>query len=266
MNIRRTLIGRIALDKALLTIFLFISSYSFAQTSQRWNEIRIDGGINQIKEKNIHPKTHDGFMVGVNYGHGNMKRNIYSIETGLSFSMMKTTYESSLASANVRFFFDYHYLFPVNGNRTFSYFLGPEIGLNYSVSYYPNWDESHLYWANYLGTGFRNELVCQVHPRHQLILDLSIPVLFVLSRPDADRKYKMDDFSPGKIMTKIHEQPEVSFWNRSFVMEFTLEHQIKGINRVIPAFYYSFNYYRLQTKDSRSFKNVSHQLGVKFYL
>jgi hypothetical protein len=257
------------MKRLVFLLFCSVSVYSYGQKVRQykiWNEVHFEAGVNQIREENIHGKRHAGPLLGFNYSYGNIKKNICSIEAGLGISGLKTSDENRLSSANVRLHANCYYLFPAAWDNKISYFPGPEISLDYSASFYPNWDESRMYWADYMGAGIRNKFVFAVIPRNQFILDVSIPVIFLLSRPNPDRKYKADDFSFSGIMKNLYRNPEVLSLKKSVVVKTTLEHQMKTAKSNIPAFYYSFCYYKLRTGNRPPFRNIVHQFGVKFYL
>lgn len=253
----------------ILILLLWVPVCVQGQNSVRgriWHDIHLDVGIDQVRERNLHPKIHRGPLIGINYSYGSMSRYIYSVEAGLSGSLLKTKYENSLKSSHIRLYANYYHLFSVAGNRTVSWFFGPEARLNYSVGFYPEWDESHMYWANYMATGFRNKFVAAIFPYQQLMLDISLPLIFIASRPASDRPYKMDDFSFTGILKNLHNHAEVSSWKKSFVLDIFLEHQMQTRRIRMPAFYYSLYYCKLRSIDSRTFNNVVHRVGVKFYL
>ncbi len=249
-------------------LILFSGSFCFGQDSKpfsKQNSFQLDAGLNQLKEKNLHPKAHSGACFGLLYSNLKTKLNQKQFEIGVQFSRPKTKYESLAASVNIQLFANYAYLFNGFTKNKFTYTLGPELGLHYNLSLYPNWDESHLYWSDYLGLGVRNKLKYQLNDKHALTVDISIPIASVLSRPDLERMYKIDDISVGGILSSMHSNLEGALWNHSFLAKSRLEYRFKISERVTQAICYSFNYSRLRANEGLPFQNLQHLIGLKLY-
>lgn len=249
-------------------LFLFAGSFCFGQDSitfSKQNTFQLGTGLNQLKEKNLHPKAHSGACFGLFYSNLRTKLNQKQFEIGVQFSRPKTKYESLAASVNIQLFANYAYLFNGITKNKFTYSLGPELGLHYNLSLYPNWDESHLYWADYLGVGVRNKLKYQLNEKQGLTLEISVPVASVISRPELDRMYKIDDISFGGILNSMHSNPEGAIWNHSFVVKSRLEYRFQISERVTQAICYSFNYSRFRAKEGLPFQNLQHLIGLKLY-
>lgn len=249
-------------------LFLFSASFCFGQDSKPYskqNSFQLDAGLNQLKEKNLHPKAHSGACFGLLYSNLRTKRYQKQFEIGVQFSRLKTKYESLAASMNIQLFANYAYLLNGITKNKFTYTLGPEIWLHYNLSFYPNWDESHLYWADYLGLGVRNKLKYQLNEKQALKLDISIPVASLISRPELDRMYKIDDISVGGILGSMHSNLEGKLWNYSFILKSRLEYLFQISERFTQAICYSFNYSRFRAKEGLPFQNLQHLIGLKLY-
>jgi len=66
------------------------------------------------------------------------------------------------ASANLTITGDYRYLFKIFDNPKLLYGWDLKLYAQYNLSLYPNWDESHLYWANHIDLGAENMLILRV--------------------------------------------------------------------------------------------------------
>ena len=71
---------------------------------------------------------------------------------------MSTAYEDFPSAVNIILHGNYKYLFAVAGNGNMDYYVGPVVDWQYGTSAYFNWDESHLYFANYLSGGIANRV------------------------------------------------------------------------------------------------------------
>jgi hypothetical protein len=115
----------------------------------------------------------------------------------------------------------------------------------------------------FLGLGVLNTLKYQLNNKQQLTLDFSIPVVSVISRPELDRMYKIDDISLGGIISSMHSNLEGAFWNKSFAIKSRLEYHFSISNHVTHAICYSFNYSRTRENEGLPFQNIQHLVGLK---
>jgi len=253
----------------IVTLLLFLhSSLCFGQevkTLSKQNSFQVDVFLNQLKEENLHPKVHSGAGYGLLYSGLRKKRNQTQFEIGLQFSRPKTKYESLAASMNIQLFSNYAFLFNGITNNKFAYQLGPELGLHYNLSLYPNWDESHLYWADYLGLGLRNTFNYQLNGKHALTFNISVPLVSLISRPELDRIYKIDDISVGGIFGSMHSNLEGVLWNHSFIAKSRFEYHFQITDHLTQSICYSFNYSRIQAKAGLPLQNLQHLIGLKLY-
>jgi hypothetical protein len=229
------------------------------------NSFQLDFSMMQIKEENLHPKVHHGLLYGLQYGHSRQKINISTFRMGLGFSRLKTNYEPLSASASVRLRGTYHYLFKIANSDKVTFHMGPEINLAYALSYFPNWDESHLYWANSLDLGIRNKFSYHINVRQTLALDLGFSLFSVFSRPELDRQYKIDDISLAGILGNMNSNPEGGTMNKSLLLSFQAEYQFHTGERITQAICYSYNYNRVKSNDGFPFQDNLHKLGFKIY-
>jgi hypothetical protein len=222
-------------------------------------------GINQLKEENLHPKVHSGMIYDLRYS--NIRTNLYQkqLQFGVHFSKLKTKYESLAASMNLQLYGSYSYLFHGIKKNKFTFMLGSELKFHYSISHYPSWDESHLYWSNYFGLGVHSKIKYQRNKEQELTLDFSTPIISVISRPELDRMYKIDDISLGGIISSMHSNLEGTFWNHSFVLKSQFEYKFTTSKQIAQAICYSFNYHRMQANKGLPFQNIQHLIGLKLY-
>jgi hypothetical protein len=132
-------------------MFFILGVNSFAQVqvdSIRRKSLQLDFGVNQLKEENIHLKVHTGMVTGFSYNHYLRSKNISDFGITIKWSRAKTAYEDLSGTANAHIIGNYRYLFKTYCQGKIIYAVGPEINIHYNLGLYPNWDESHLYWAN----------------------------------------------------------------------------------------------------------------------
>lgn len=255
--------------KYIFTILLALYTFSLGAqevpAAGNSNSFQLDFGVNQLKDENLHTKVHTGILYGLTYEYSKQSQNISNFSIGLRYSRLKTNYEELSASANIQLFGDYNYLFGTVKRKRFSYFLGPEIKLNYNLSFYPNWDESHLYWACCIEIGVRNKLSFQINEHQSLVMDLSLSLFSVLSRPELDRQYKIDDISFGGIIQNMHSNLQGGTINKSFFVSIQTEYQFHISEKITQAICYSYDYRRVKGNEGNPFQSSRHQIGLKIY-
>jgi hypothetical protein len=110
-------------------------------------------GLNQIKEMNLLPLVHKGRLTEFSLETEKIKCNLRQFQFSFLYSRIKTGVEEMPKSGNIRLGLDYSYNFLIFKKNNLRYFLGPQASLCYSYMLYPNWDDSHGYWADYLSFG-----------------------------------------------------------------------------------------------------------------
>ncbi|MCF8379080.1 MAG: hypothetical protein K9H49_05845 [Bacteroidales bacterium] len=229
------------------------------------NSFQLDGGVNKLKEENLHTKVHTGLLYGLVYEHTRQTKNISNFGIGLRFSRLKTKYEELSASANIQLFGKYGYLFESVKSSRVAYNIGPGIKLHYNLSYYPNWDESHLYWGSSLNFGISNKFKYQVNNNQTLAFDLYFSLFSILSRPERDRQYKIDNISVLGILKNLNSNLEAGTVNKSFQTTFRAEYLFHTSENITQAICYSYDYSRLKENEGNPFQGSLHQLGLKIY-
>ena len=249
----------------LLIFFTFVLKAQENTNVNKSNGVQLDFGLIQIKEENLHPKAHHGLLYRLQYEHSRQKINISNFHIGLGFSRLKTKYEELSATANAQLQGDYQYLFKIRNTNKLTYHLGPEIKLTYNLSFFPNWDESHLYWASSLDLGIRNKSSYHINARQSLEMDLGISLFSVFSRPELERQYKIDDISLAAILGSMNSNPEGGTMNKSFILSFQAEYQFHTSESIKQAICYSYGYNRVKSNDGFPFQENLHKLGFKIY-
>lgn len=253
---------------SLIFLFLTFTVNLFAQETTpapKRSSFQLSYGFNQLKEENLHPKVHSGTITTFSYGRYFRSRNISELEISLSYSRVRTTYENWSKTVNGRLEADYKYLFTAVSRNKMVYSVGPEINICYNVNFYPNWDESHLYWANQLSLGVGNRFSYAISESQSLVFDLGFSLFSVFSRPIHDRQYKIDDTSFGGIVKSLHSNPESGSFGKSFRLSCNAEYRFHLNRKVSKAFCYTFDYVKADGENSSLFQNNSNQLGFKIY-
>ncbi|TAL63496.1 MAG: hypothetical protein EPN88_12225 [Bacteroidetes bacterium] len=249
-------------------VYLALPLSGFAQETtgmHKENSLQFNVGINQIKEENLHSKVHQGALFDLSYGHNKYNNNLSQLEVYIQYSRLKTRVEDLMPSINIQISAQYNFLFKGIKNEKFCYYVGPGITLHYGLVYYPNWDESHLYWGDYLSSNLVNKLMYQLNEENSIVFDLSISMVSVISRPVSNRDYKIDNLSFEGIAGSINSNPEVAFWSKYFCLLTGSEYQFKISDRITEAISYNYNYGKLKSNNGLPFQNAKHTIGLKIY-
>ncbi len=252
---------------ATILTLLFVANVlaqNSADSAKR-NCLTLDFGLNQIKEENIHPKVHSGTITGLEYSHTLETKNISEWGLNFRYSRLKTTYEDLSASANIQIAAHYHCLFKAISRQRYTYAVGPEVKLNYNIGLYPNWDESHLYWANAFSVGVDNEFRYKISETGLLILNGYISVVSLLSRPDPNRQYKFDDLSFGGVMDSFHSNMVAGTVNKAINCVFQAEYKFGVSTRLSQGLFYRAEYSRMKGSPALPFQQNIHHVGLKLY-
>lgn len=250
-----------------IIIFILFVSTVFAQqkdeSPKKENSISIATGYEQFKEENLNPKVHSGLMIGAYFQHSEISRIISEYGAGLKVSILNTITEEFPSSYNIQILGNYKYLFTVAGNDKLKYYLGPVADLQYGSSAYFNWDESHLYWANYLSGGIGNRLSIALNEKI-LDLTLDLPVVSAISRSENNRQFKIDSMKLGAILKNLGSNLECALPNNHFFLKAGFELKTPMNNKKMRAFVYNFKYHYMNSSIGMPFRNIEHSITYKF--
>jgi hypothetical protein len=254
--------------KLILTLILTLLVYlSFAQQNTdipvKQNSISITIGHNQFKDENIHPKVFSGLIIGALFQHSKISKSISEYKTGLNISFMNTAYEEFPSSANILIYGNYKYLYAVAHNENLIYCLGPVFDLQYGTSAYFNWDESHLYFANYLSGGIGNRISYKIGDK-SFDFNLDIPIISIISRPELNRKYKIYNISFGGILRKLSSNLESALPNKNFYVQTGIEIKFPSPNNKKRSVGYNFKYHYMKANNGNPYQNIKHSVSYKY--
>jgi len=255
--------------KIVLTSALLLFNW-IAYSQDRGSIINKSGfsvavGLNQIKEENLHPKVHAGLLWNFSYARDKLKSKFSSFDINIGYSEVRTQLEDLNKTVNLNLLLQYGYTFKLFSSEKLRDFLGPQARLNYSLAFYPNWDESHLYWADYWSAGITNILVYNINPKQNIIARIEMPIVSLSSRPELNRQYKIDETSLTGVINNLHSNLQFGSVERVFYLTAGFEYQIVLSNRISEAIGYSFQYARVNASNGNPFQNINHGLVLKIY-
>ena len=252
---------------AILLLLVLVNPLSAQDTSAFYHIIFLQTGVNQVKDENLHPKVSTGTMLELSYGFesSRKKNRISEFHFDLGYSRLRTSFEDLSKSLNLKLKFSYSQSLQVWKQNNFRYLLGPEINLAYNIFYFPNWDDSHLYWADYLSLGPKNVFILRVHDKNAWISSLSFPLFSVFSRPEPYRLFKIDDTSAEGIAKELNGNCTATL-SRVFFTRIQTEYRFPILKNKLEAVSYTFEYVRVKSKTGRAFQQLNHEIGLKIFL
>ena len=251
--------------KKILSLLFLLQSINLLcqqETHTKQNSFGLSLALNQIKEENLHPKVHRGVAYGLYYYHEKTKNHLPCYELNFQFSKIKTVFEEASTTMNIQFAARYAYLINLQKNTQQHFYIGPELAANYSLNYYPKWDDSHLYWADDFALGVASKLKKQLSDNNVLTFDLGLSLFALLSRPEFNRAYKIDDVSFGAILKNMNSHFEAGTFNKVITLHFKTAYQFKISKKITQMLCFAIKYRRLKTADGKPFQNLQYSFGI----
>jgi hypothetical protein len=156
----------------------------------------------------------------------------------------------------------YEYLRGVQEENAFRLLVGGMALSNYRLGYYPNWDDSHAYWASFMGAGLSTRAEKPLGEQRLLYAAFQLPLAGAMSRPPASRTYKIEDSSLGNLMAIMHRQFQFASLNRYFNPRLALGLALRYSPRFGGGVYYSLEYVRAATSYSAGYRQITQGAGL----
>ena len=223
-------------------------------------------GLNQIKEMNLLPLVHKGRLTELAFETEKIKNSLRQFKFSFLYSRIKTETEEMPKSGNIKLGLDYSYNFLIFQKNNLRYYLGPQASLCYSYMLYPNWDDSHGYWADYLSFGPNNIISLSVKHQSEWFTSLNFSLISIFSRPEEIRPYKMDDSSVGGILKALNSNLEPGSVGRALQINFKTEYRFPIFVNKRQAITYEMNIIRLSQKNEQPIFQFNWQIGIKIMI
>ena len=153
--------------------------------------LTLSGGHSQYKESLINNLRNDGLGTSLGLSYGFQKNSLYH-DIALSFNLgiLKNRYQMVNYYINVLPSFSYRLMKELKINQ-----LHAGCFVNYSSLQYvnENYDAQHNYWISHCDLGFTYLFKHQINPKLSLSIPISFPLIGVLSRPQANRQFVLND-------------------------------------------------------------------------
>jgi len=225
--------------------------------------VNLQLGMNQIKEGNLLPLVHTGRLTELAFETEKIKNSLRQFQFSFLYSRIKTGVEETPISGNIKLGLNYSCNFLIFHKDNLRYYLGPQVSLCYSYMLYPNWDDSHGYWADYLSFGLNNILSVSVKHENEWFSSLDFSLAGFFSRPEENRLYKMDDSSVEGILKALNSNIESGTVNRALRINFKTEYRFPVFINKREAITFNMNLSRFSRKNEQPVLQLIWQVGVK---
>jgi hypothetical protein len=223
-------------------------------------------GLNQIKEMNLLPLVHKGILTELSFETEKINNTLRQFQCSFIYSRVKTNLEEMSKSGNIKIGFNYSYNFPIIQNSNLRYYLGPQTSLSYSFMLFPNWDDSHAYWADYFSFGPNNVLSVTLRNKTEWFTSFNFALFSLFSRPEEIRPFKMDDSSAGGILQALNSNIEPGFVNKALQINLKTEYRFPVFVTKQEAITYNMDIIRLSREGEHPVLQIIYRIGIKIML
>jgi hypothetical protein len=239
---------------------------ALSSISSKSNSFNLQFGVNQIREMNLIPLVHRGSLGELTFETERYNVNLSQFQVSVLYSRIKTNLEELSKSGNIKLKLNYSYNFRIIQNGKIVYYLGPQTSLCYSFMLFPNWDDSHSYWADYLSFGPNNILSVSLKHEREWFTSLNFSIFSLFSRPDEVRPYKMDDSSFGGVIKTLNSNIEPGFLNRAFEINLKTEYRFPVFVNKREAITFNMDVSQFSRKDEQPVVQIITRIGIKIML
>ena len=228
--------------------------------------VNIQTGLNQIREMNLHPLVHKGFLTELSFETEKIKTSLQQFQFSITYSRVKTSLEEMSKSGNIKLGLNYSFNFLVFRKNNLRYYLGPQASLCYSFMLFPNWDDSHGYWADYMSFGASNIFSVSLSHESEWFTSLNFSLFSLFSRPEEIRPFKMDDSSFGGILKALNSNIESGLMDRVFQINLRTEYRFPVFVTRQEAITFNMNIIRISGINGQPITQIINMLGLKIML
>lgn len=249
-------------------IMLGIISPGFSQTAtdSLYTDFGISIGLNnyQVRETVLNNIRHSGFFPALGFSFDWYQNHIRSkVELFLMVNMLKSRYEEEVSPIVITPAINYRQVRKVaEYDPDLHLFIGGIAGIHSHMAFFDNWDDSHIYWMTSYFAGF-NGLITYGDPQGPSgYLELSLPLLSLVSRPPERFDYKVinDDFS--WIMKEIHRDMKFTTIHEHMVIDMDLGYNFVHSDSFRQKVFWRISYINSQLSGSKELAILTHTIGT----
>lgn len=223
------------------------------------HSLQVYSGHNQQRDDNLAGVVHRGNTIGAEYEFTRRTEGITRFTFSADYSPLIQSLEFERESFSINSQLQLSRLFSSANWR--GLYLGGAIGLWNSVSYYPYWDEQHVFWST--SAFFSLVLRYDIHNNGTHIFGLQSPLVSMVSRPIEHRNTVADDISFSGFFDSFFNDFEPGTPDNHYGLSGSYEYNPGWLKRNISVTA-SFNYQRVTNNNSRPFKRLQLLFGTKY--
>jgi hypothetical protein len=232
--------------------------------------VRTDFGIAigmspyQLKDNVLNKVRHAGSGFSLALSHERIRESSRSrFELSLGFNQIGSRYESERETVALATLLNYR---RVRAARQFSphlnLFLGGIAGVDSRIGFFENWDESHIYWLTSYYLGPTGVLTYSRSGASTLSLEVSLPLLALVSRPPERSLYKELDPSFSGILSYLHEDLRLTSIHQHRALDVTVRYSFGQTASLGKTLFWRLTYIHNSMPHSRDIDILSHTFGV----
>ena len=185
-----------------------------------------------IKENILIPKVHSGSIISISYRFENEARNYNEFSFSIGYSKLRTKLETKKVTQNEQLNFSYSWGKGLLIQEKVKYYLGFNVGYDWTLMEYVVWDESRGYWGTSLTAGPYNRIAVRLNNKCSWISTIHFNLLGILSRPEDVRIYAQEEWTLSNIMKITNSDFSLGIINNILISDFRSEYRIpfKGDN------------------------------------
>ncbi len=223
-------------------------------------------GSNWLKEDNLFPIVHKGYINCFTYRLEIRKKNYNELFVTLGYSKLKAELETEKVSQNMQISFGYCMGFHLINRENINFYLGYNLRYAYSLVEFPVWDESRAYWGTSLTLGVSNNFFVHIKESQNLILSWNINPIGLYSRPDEVRLNAQEYWSFSNIIKTTNSNIKTGFINNILLSNFRTEYRFRSKKDHYLSLLYSFSYSRIKRTDEHPLFNSINSIGISLGL
>jgi hypothetical protein len=217
----------------------------------------------QLKDKVLNPLRHSGTFVWLGFFHERPRAASASrLDFQALFNPVASRYESEKNSfaANLRLAFR-HAREVTTVGPDLHLLLGGTAEFFSQVAYFGDWDDSHAYWLTAYSLGPSGIVDYRRWEGQSLTLQVSLPVLALVSRPAAPILHKVDNNEFGSIVAKLHENLSFTSVHEHLSLDATARYT-RHSARLGRSLFWRISYLHNSMRHSEAVDALRHTVGV----
>jgi hypothetical protein len=183
-----------------------------------------------LKDEVLNPLRHSGTFVSLGFFYERPRpRSASRFDLDLVFNPVSSRYESGKDSFASALRLAYRRVRQVaRPGAELRLLAGGAVAFTNQFAYFDNWDDSHGYWLTAYSIDATGTLEYTAWVGRPVSLEVTVPLLALVSRPRSPILYKSDSTDFGWIVRKLHERMTLTSLHRHRAVEATLRLSMTG--------------------------------------